>query len=391
MKTVLIISYSPLHTDPRIQRQIKALVDKYKIITIGNESAKDDRIIHYNTFSNEIKKNTIKYKIIIRLKFLSYLLRGINYFLLYFIPKIFQIEFINNNIKENPDVIIANDWNGLYLASELKRIKKWEAKIYFDAHEYAPKEYNSIKWRLTSKKIINYTLKKCRDDISIMSTVCDGIAREYEKYFSFPVNSVKIITNATGYNDAMKPEQTGDKIKLIHHGGAMKVRKLELMIKMMKYLDPTKYELTFMLVKNDSKYYNKIIKLAKKYENIKFAEPVPFVDIVKTINSYDIGVFLLLPEIFNYKYALPNKLFEYIQARLAIAIGPSIEMAKVVEKYSLGAISEKFTPKSLADSIKEMTIEKIMDCKKNSDKCARELSAEENMIKIKQIVDELAK
>ena len=47
MKTVLIISYSPLHRDPRILRQIKALKQEYKIVTIGYTQIIDDSIIYY--------------------------------------------------------------------------------------------------------------------------------------------------------------------------------------------------------------------------------------------------------------------------------------------------------------------------------------------------------
>ena len=42
-KNILIISYSPLHRDPRILRQIQALKDDYKIQTVGwtNPNVKD--------------------------------------------------------------------------------------------------------------------------------------------------------------------------------------------------------------------------------------------------------------------------------------------------------------------------------------------------------------
>ena len=74
--------------------------------------------------------------------------------------------------------------------------------------------------------------------------------------------------------------------------------------------------------------------------------------------------------------ALPNKLFEYIQARLAIAIGPSPEMAKVVREYDCGLVSSDFKPETLADCLNAIDREKIMHYKNNSDIAARKTSYE---------------
>jgi len=181
-----------------------------------------------------------------------------------------------------------------------------------------------------------------------------------------------------------------EKIRLIHHGGAIKGRKLELMIKMMRYLDPENFDLTFMLVPSDKTYYDCLVKLARKYNNIHFIDAVSFSEITRILNNYDIGVYILKPKDFNKKYALPNKLFEFIQARLAIAIGPSIEMVKIIERYKLGVYSDNYSPKILAKCISQIKPEEIMKYKWNADKYARELSAEENIKKIKNIVAELA-
>jgi hypothetical protein len=179
------------------------------------------------------------------------------------------------------------------------------------------------------------------------------------------------------------------KVKLIHHGGAMKQRRIEMMIKMMQYLDNEKYELTLMLVPGDQKYYAYLTKMAGKFKNIKIVNPVGFSKIPETINKHDVGVYILRPDGFNDKYALPNKIFEFIQARLAIAIGPSIEMAKIVNKYHVGVVSKDFSAKSLADSIRTLSWDSIMEYKGNSDKYAKELSSENNMTKIKRIVSNL--
>jgi hypothetical protein len=145
-----------------------------------------------------------------------------------------------------------------------------------------------------------------------------------------------------------------------------------------------------MLTKADPDYYNYLLKLAKNNKNINFIEPVLFSEIIGTINNFDIGVYILKPESFNQKYALPNKFFEFIQARLAIAVGPSIEMVKIIDRYNLGVHSKDFTPKSLAKAISQLTPEQIMEYKQNADKYAKELSAEENMNKIRGIIAELA-
>jgi len=409
MKTILIISYTPLHRDPRIIRQAQALRDKYKILTIGQTPINDNNIIFYScvpqppecesepriirTFWQKVlRRFTIKFwteKIKKRLNSCYLFIQsGFNVSLI--LEKRLSIKYILSHNIENPDIIIANDWDGLYLASELKNKKKWHVKIYFDAHEYAPKEMNTIEFYLRTRPLVVYALKKCKDDIDIMSTVCDGIAREYERFFDFPDGFVKIVTNAAEYNDTFKPNPiVGGIIRLIHHGGAMRGRKLELMIDMMKYLDPAKYELTFMLVKGEQNYYDYLINLSGKFKNIKFIEPVKFSEITTILNNYDMGIYILKPSNYNNKHALPNKLFEFIQARLAIAIGPSIEMVKIIDHYNLGVHSKDFTSKSLAKAILQLTPEKIMEHKRNADKYAKELSAEENMNKIRERIAEL--
>ena len=387
MKKILIISFSPLGTDPRILRQVQALVKHYKILTIGKSPIDDERIIFYSIVQkfdkdeqNPQLKRTFFQKVIGRLAHNSKRL-----------SKGLCVDYIISQNIETPDIIIANDWNGMALASELKKNLFGNVKIYFDAHEYAPTEYNSsLKWRVLHKPLIVWALRKCRQDISVMSTVCEGIARKYENFFDFHYGFVKVITNASNYQEFLKPKEIyNGKIRLIHHGIPQKERKMELMIQMMEYLDPKKYELTFMITKADPFYYDYLVEMSKKYENINFIAPVKFSEITKKINEYDIGVYLLCPISFNFKHSLPNKFFEFIQARLAIAIGPSVEMAKIVNDHKLGVVSKKFTPKSLAESIMKLTPEKIMEYKKNADKYAKILSAENNMIKIKQIIDEL--
>ena len=90
-------------------------------------------------------------------------------------------------------------------------------------------------------------------------------------------------------------------------------------------------------------------------------------------------------------YALPNKFFEFIQARLAIAIGPSPEMARLVKQYNLGIVSQDFTPKSMAESLNSLTKEQIRQYKENANQTAKILNAEREGEKLLRILEEVLK
>lgn len=155
----------------------------------------------------------------------------------------------------------------------------------------------------------------------------------------------------------------------------MRARHLETMIEMMDYLDE-QFTLDFMLMETDQSYLTELKLLASSNSRIKFIPTVPMEEICKKINGYDVGIYILKPINFNHEHALPNKFFEFIQARLAIAIGPSPEMANLVNRYSLGVVASSFEPKALAEKLNALSTEDILNFKLASNNAAKEINAE---------------
>ena len=73
---------------------------------------------------------------------------------------------------------------------------------------------------------------------------------------------------------------------------------------------------------------------------------------------------------------MPNKFFEFVQARLAIAIGPSPEMAAAVDRHDIGVVAADFEPRSLAERLSAMTLADLARYKGNVNGVARKFSAE---------------
>lgn len=285
------------------------------------------------------------------------------------------------------DLYLANDLITLPLI--VKLAQKDKAGIILDVHEYYPSARRN-KWyrNFTFKKFYTYIFKNYLKYTDYRFTVCQTIARKYEEEFGVEFTIMK---NVPAYRKIeFHSVKEGSKIKIIHHGGVLPDRKPEIMIEMMKFLDD-RYQLYFMFVDNNTEYFKKLVRLAKRIspERIFFEEPVSPDMITETISKYDIGLFIIPPVSFSYKYALPNKLFDFIMAGLCVAIAPSPEMRKIVEKYKCGIVSKDFTAKSMADILNKLTVDEINSYKLASLEAAKELSAEKEWSKLRNAAGNL--
>lgn len=378
MKTILILAFSNLKHDARVLRQLDFLAKKYAVtIACFDAVESNDYTILRIKKTNLTLSRKLASAFFLLTRFYSMAYRLLNDYA-YVKTKLANQKF---------DLVIANDIESLPLAFEFKG-----AKVLFDAHEYAPRHFeDKLSWRIFFQGYNKFLCKKFIPLTSAMTTVGEGLAKEYAKHY--PVKPI-VITNASQYFDIPVQPVQENKIRLIHHGGANHSRKLELMIEMMDYLDE-RFTLDMMLItppianSKTKSYINELERLIKDPNRIKILPPKKPQEIVPFINNYDMGVFLLPPINFNYENTLPNKLFDFIQARLAIAIGPTPEMARIVNDHKLGIISDDFTPQSLATKLNELTPSDLVTFKNNAAKVAHELSAEHNEKVMLDLVDTL--
>ena len=371
-KKILILSHAKLDSHPRPFKQIKLLKDLYEVHAVGLVKPPFTNVRFFHLKRLNLLQTILRLHLLIFRMFERYYWDKNK---IYLLNKISNIRY---------DLIIAHDIRNFPLALRIAK----GAKIILDAHEYAPKNFdNNLIWRFFIKKYYIFLCTKYINKCDAMFTVSDGIAEEY--YKSFGIKSY-VIANTAEYVELEPAKVEPESIKIIHHGAASPSRKIELMIRMMEYLDE-RFTLDLMLVKSRTSkiYYNKLKKMVIGMKNVKIIDPIPYKELINFTNNYDIGIFLLPPTNFNLKYALPNKFYEFIQARLAIAIGPSIEMEKIVKKYDLGVIADEFTSKSMAKTLNNLTRNQIIYFKNQSNKYAKLLSYEPNKEKIKEIISKL--
>lgn len=382
-KKILIISFSELDRDPRVYRQILALQDEYQLITAGlaNPGIEGIQFCPIDiSYRNDIKK--FAWERIVK----TFFMQLKNYEKAYWTSKYVCDAWEKLKLVDF-DLVLANDVISLPLAAKLA--EKNKAKIFLDAHEYHAKGRDDKKkfYRIFMQSYWDWILKTFLPRVNAMTTVAPNLAKAFEEEYNVKCD---IIYNTPHYKKLEPRPITPDKIRIIHHGGVNPDRRVENMVYLMDLLD-NRFYLDFILINNNTRVLHKIKHLSKGNPRIRFRDPVPMPMVSEAINEYDIGIFLLWPESFSYKYALPNKFFEFIQGRLAISIWPSPEMATIVREYELGVVSDDFSLESAANQLNSLTPEAIWSYKMNSHKAASVFCAEQSREKLLGMVKGILK
>ncbi|PZX47695.1 glycosyltransferase family protein [Algoriphagus chordae] len=390
MKTkVLIISYSNFASDPRVLRQLQILGADHEIMEAGRQASGQG-----NSFVQlkEIQAFHVEYPYFIK-KGLSLFFKLYRENLLLKVFKKYEQyywDFLRVNVKSklvdfNPKVVIANDIDALPLAVAIK--EKTGAKVILDAHEFSPLQMTNLEhWEKYISPYKYYLSEKYIPFTDYCFTVSKGIAEEYESLAGKPFS---IFRNSPRFIDLEPSAVENDKIQLIHHGAAIPGRNLELMFDIIAFLDE-RFVLNLILIPTVPEYYSKLVERAKNSKKIVIHSPVPTEEIPMFINQFDLGIFILPPSNFNYKHALPNKFFEFIQGRLGVAIGPSVEMSPYVKQYDLGVVASDFSAESIAVLLNSLDKSQVEAFKMNAHLAAKELAIDKELAYFHKVVNEIA-
>lgn len=380
---ICIISFSPIYRDARVLRQLEYLSPYYDLTVIGYGPERP------NYPGVKWRPVEVHSDVATRVSGVLLMLAG------RIVPRLYDVWYWQKRhhkkalklaVASRSAVYHANDWNALPVAAEAARLTG--GKLVFDAHEYSPLEYeNRHFWRLFYAPLVVHMLRKYSHQITASTTVAEPIAERYGQEFGFrPI----LVLNAPRLVPLSPKLPGNDDIRLVHHGVASAERHLELMIETLARLD-SRFSLSFFLVPGTPGYVQSLRELADRVApgRVFFEEPIPPASIVPSISEYDMGFYLLKPENYNNQVALPNKLFDFLAAGLAICVGPAPSMAALVEQYSCGLVAPSFDPVDVAAMLNRLTSTELSRMQHAAREAAQHFNADKEMGKLVHLYSDL--
>jgi glycosyltransferase involved in cell wall biosynthesis len=256
-------------------------------------------------------------------------------------------------LTNKSNLLVANDLDTLaanFAAHKLRRIP-----IVYDSHEYyteTPELVNRPFVQGIWERIERFIFPKLTDII----TVNQSIADLYEKKYGKKLKVVRNIPRLQAEPKVLSREECGlpaDKHIILMQGAGINIQRgAEEAVEAMKYVDNA-----ILLIVGGGDVIGKLKEMTKqlKLENkVIFKDRLPYSELIRHTRLADIGLTLDKNTNINYRFSLPNKLFDYIHAGIPVLASRLPEIARIVEGYNIGLIAESHDPEYIGNLFTNM-------------------------------------
>lgn len=332
MQKIVVSVTNDLSTDQRVHKICTALSEEgFEVLVIGRK-LKSSTSLHRNY-------QTRRMQLFFNNGFLFYAEYSIRLFFLLLYKK--------------KDILVANDLDTLLPNFLISKLTK--KKLVYDSHELYTEVPELIHRPLIQKTwlLIEKSIFKNLKNVYTVNAI---IAQIYMKKYKVPVKIIRNIapklTDIELDEVFVKKTKNGRKMLILQGAGINIDRGGEEAVEMMQYLP------NFVLYVIGSGDVFPLLK--KKVAELKLEKRVfllgrkPYKELMRYTKIADLGLSLDKNTNLNYEYSLPNKIFDYIQAKTPMLVSNRQIIADLVQKNNIGLVSHTHDPKKLANTVLEI-------------------------------------
>jgi glycosyltransferase involved in cell wall biosynthesis len=281
------------------------------------------------------------------------------------------------------DLLLSNDLDTLpanWLASGLKH-----TPLVYDSHEYFT-EVPELIDRPLVRRIWEWLEKILVPGADQAYTVSQSIADVYSGKYKVPFKVVRNLPLPVIYPKVSVVRKPDPPFTIIYQGALNKGRGLEQAISAMQYLPDVNLQLAGT---GDLENDLKALVTGLQLLNVRFTGRLSLEELIHHTHEAHLGISIEEDSGLNYRYALPNKLFDYIQARIPVVVSNLPEMSALVKEYDIGLITPSHNPVILAEIFRKALTDENLRKKwsTNLEKAAKVLTWEKEEQIVKEIFE----
>lgn len=358
---ILCVSFSPIHSDSRVLRQLEVLRQHGDVTTVGYGQAPQGVARHIEVPEKAaslpqtplgVARLALRRHTAVELKSPA------------------EKAVRRHVVESGPyDLVVANDARALPLAF----VAADGAPVYADMHEWAAEERATVLvWRLLVGPYFEALCKKYLPRTAAVTSVSSGLAKLYSDRYGV---ATEIVRSAADFQPLKPTPVDPHAIKLVHSGTADAERNIVELIDAVDRLGD-RFTLDLYLLEVPGGHLEVIRKKAAATPRVTVHDPVPPETLPRVLNQYDLGVFLYPLRTLSHLYHLPNKFFDFVQARLGLVFSPAPEIDAHIAEYGLGLVTTGTSADALVEALRDITADDVERYKKAADRAARALSSE---------------
>jgi len=284
-------------------------------------------------------------------------------------------------------LIVSNDLDTL-LACYLAHRVKPNTRLVYDSHEYftGVPELTDRSAQKVWEKLENYLFPR----LKAVYTVNRSIAELYEQKYG---KKVDIVRNIAPFWDSSTVNITRselnlptDKPLLIIQGNGINIdRGAEEAVQAMHLID-----CAYLIIVGHGDVIPKLKKYVQEHdlsEKVRFFGRQSYQNMMYYTYHATIGLSLDKNTNNNYKFSLPNKIFDYIQAHTPIIYSPMIEVQRIMDDYPVGLPISTISPDIIAELVHKLLDDTQLynQLKENCKRASTELTWEKETQVLAQI------
>lgn len=262
----------------------------------------------------------------------------------------FQIRLFLYLLSHKAALLFSNDLDTLLPNYLISRLRKSE--IIYDTHELFC-EVPELLGSPTKRKIWKSIEKSIFPKLNKVLTVNQSIADIYSKEYG---NDVQFVRNIPLKREEFQQKSRKDlglpedqNILILQGAGINIQRGAEETVEAMQWV-----ENAILLIVGSGDVIDQLKEMRIKLDlqdKVIITGKVPYELLAQYTQTADLGLSLDKDTNLNYRYSLPNKLFDYIHAGVPVFVSNLIEISRIVKQYQIGFIAEKHNPEYLAGQL----------------------------------------